>query len=101
MIDEIRVYVPHEGKGDALRERFLGKVRPVFARLGIDLVGTYMDAETPDRMVYITRFETMAQRDALWAAFKSDPEWLSIKAASETDGPLLKEQKITLLNPVG
>lgn len=101
MIHEIRTYVPHEGKAEALRVRFLDKVRPIFARLGIDLVASYSDAETPDELVYLTRFPDMAARDAAWDAFKTDAEWAATKAASETDGPLLKSQRIQLLHLLG
>lgn len=101
MIHEIRTYIPHSGKADALRERFLTSVRPIFARLGIDLVATYANPDAPEEMVYLTRFEAMEQRDRLWAAFKTDPEWAAIKSESETNGPLLKEQRITLLEVIG
>ena len=29
----------------------------------------------------------------------ADPEWLAVKAASETDGPLLKNQIVSVLSP--
>ena len=101
MIHEIRTYVPHDGKADALRERFLQQVRPIFQRLGIDLVATYTNPEVPGEMAYLTRFDDMDTRNALWAAFKDDDEWRTVKSASETDGPLLKEQRITLLDVIG
>lgn len=97
MIEELRAYVPHEGKAEALRTRFLDKVRPIFARLGIELVATYSNPAEPEETWYLTRFADMTTRDALWDRFKTDEEWLAIKAASETDGPLLKEQRISVL----
>jgi hypothetical protein len=47
----------------------------------------------------MTRFADEDARKKAWAAFGADPEWVALKAASETDGPLLKNQVISVLSP--
>ena len=41
----------------------------------------------------------MAQRDAAWAAFASDPEWQKVRAESEVNGPLLSHLENRILKP--
>ncbi len=96
MIHEMKIYTPHDGKGDAMRTRFLTVVRPIFKRLGFDLVDVY-GVNGSDNLCYIVRFPDEAARERAWAAFKDDAEWAATKAATEVDGPLLKSQTTTLM----
>lgn len=98
MIYELKQYTPHAGKAGALRERFVRSTLPIFARVGVRVVATFTPDEPAGELWYITAFKDAAERDAAWAAFSSDAEWKSVKAASETDGPLLASQKSTQLN---
>ncbi len=97
MLYELRVYVPHEGKADAMRARFLNQVIPIFARVGIDLVQVFAADDGSDRLVYLTRYQDAASRDAQWARFFADAEWAAVKANTERDGPLLKSQEVMQL----
>ncbi|MDB5592039.1 NIPSNAP family protein [Enterovirga sp.] len=94
MLEEIRIYTPKPGKGEALRERFRTKTLPIFKRLGIDVTGAYAATDGSDTLWYTLRYPDEATRTKLWAEFGRDAEWASVKAASETDGPLLDSQKI-------
>ena len=40
-----------------------------------------------------------AEREKKWAAFGSDPEWLSKRAESERDGPIVASIKNMFLQP--
>ena len=97
MFYEMRVYTPHDGKAAALRERFLTRTMPIFERLGIEVVNVFAPAERPDELWYISKFADEATRNRCWDDFKNDAEWQQVKSASETDGPLLKAQTITVL----
>lgn len=96
MIYDLRIYTPHEGKSEALRRRFVDQVLPIFARLGIEVVERLDPIGGSGAFWYLTRFVDEQARDTAWVAFKNDPEWLAIKAASEASGPLLKEQQMRL-----
>jgi hypothetical protein len=101
LIYEVRVYQAHEGKAEALRARFVDEVASkFFPRHGIELVGVFVDPKDAGRLTYIARFENEEARQTAWAAFAADPNWSKVKAASEADGPLLKQQSASVLSPV-
>jgi hypothetical protein len=100
LIYEIRVYEAVEGQADAMRRRFLNVVAPkFFPRHGIELLGAFTAQSEDGRLTYMTRFTDEDARKTAWAAFGADPEWAAAKSASETSGPLLKNQVISVLSP--
>jgi hypothetical protein len=100
LIYEIRVYEAAEGRADAMRRRFCDHVATkFFPRHGIELMGVFTAPAEDGRLTYMTRFADEDARKKAWAAFGADPEWLALKAASETEGPLLKNQIISVLSP--
>ncbi len=100
MIYEIRVYEAAEGRADAMRRRFRDDVATrFFPRHGIELVGVFTAPAEDGRLTYMTRFADEDARKKAWAAFGADPEWAAVKTASETEGPLLKNQIVSVLSP--
>jgi hypothetical protein len=100
LVYEIRVYEAAEGRADAMRRRFCDHVATkFFPRHGIELVGAFTAPAEDGRLTYMTRFADEDARKKAWAAFGADPEWVALKAASETEGPLLKNQVISVLSP--
>ena len=99
MIYEIRVYEASDGKADAMKARFKNEVVKRFPGHGIELLGVFESAAEALRLTYLTRFKSEDDRTKAWAAFGADPEWRSIKAATEVDGPLLKHQTVSVLSP--
>jgi len=101
LIYEIRVYEAEAGRADAMRRRFCDHVATrFFPRHGIELIGAFTAPVEDGRLTYMTRFADEDARKKAWASFAADPEWVALKAASETDGPLLKNQTVSLLSPV-
>lgn len=96
MIYEIRVYEHEEGCAKAVRERFEVEVAPRFPSHNIELVGVFTDVQT-QHLTYMTRYPNEDARKAAWESFKTDPDWLVIKAKSEENGPLIAKQHVTLL----
>lgn len=99
MIYEIRVYEAADGKAEAMKARFKTEVVKRFPSHGIELLGVFESASDAARLTYLTRFQSEDDRSKAWAAFGADPEWRAVKAATEVDGPLLKNQSITVLSP--
>jgi hypothetical protein len=100
LIYEIRVYEAAEGRADAMRRRFYDNVATrFFPRHGIELLGAFTASVDDGRLTYMTRFADEDARKKAWASFAADPEWAAVKAASETDGPLLKHQTVSVLSP--
>ena len=100
MIYEIRVYEAAEGCAAAMRRRFLNEVAAkFFPRHGIELLGAFTTPDDDGRLTYMTRFADEDARKRAWASFSADPEWAAVKAASETNGPLLESQVVSVLSP--
>lgn len=101
MIYELKRYVAHDGKAEALQRRFAEQTIPIFRRIGIDVVQCWTAPDEPGVFYYMVRFPDQAASDKAWAAFAADAEWKAAKAASETDGPLLASQSTVRLQPTG
>lgn len=97
MIYEKKCYLAHPGKAQALRQRFVNTTMPIFKRLGIQTLAVYYPQGSEDELHYIVAFADAHTRQAAWAQFAQDSEWLEAKACSEQEGPLLKAQESELL----
>ena len=101
MIYELRSYYAHPGKMGALQKRFREHTCKLFEKHGITNVGYWTNSigGRSDELVYILGFESLAQRDAAWVAFGTDPEWRAAAAESEKDGPLVHHIENRILRP--
>lgn len=99
MIVELKKYVPHPGKAEAMHERFATTAMPILRRVGVDVMHCWTCTQEPGVLYYMSRFSDEDKRQAAWSAFGADAQWKAAKAASEVDGPLLASQTTTLLEP--
>ena len=102
MIYELRIYWANPGKLEALHNRFRQLTLPIFARHNMQLVAMWtpvLQTEVNGDLVYILAFPDADAVTTAWNAFRSDPEWITGKAASERDGSLTKKVTSTLLTP--
>jgi hypothetical protein len=99
MIYEMRIYEHVEGRAEAVRKRFVDEVVPRLPKHGIELLGVFVAPEDK-KLTYLTRFKDENARKAAWASFSADPEWKAVKAASETNGPLIAKQIVTVMDPI-
>lgn len=100
MIYEIRVYEAEDGKAQAMRARFVREVIPRMPGHGIELMGVFTAPVEDGKLTYMTRFADEAARQAAWASFTSDAGWKAAKAATETEGPLVRSQTVSVLSPL-
>ena len=99
---EMRTYIANDGKLDSLNERFRKHTNRLFEKHGMTLIGYWTPTDGPEAkttLVYILAFPSRAARDKSFEDFQNDPEWKEAKAASEKDGPLVKEVKSLFLAP--
>ncbi len=99
---EMRTYTANPGKLAALHTRFREHTNALFVKHGMDLVGywTPTDAETAaDTLIYILAYPSREAREASWKAFSADPAWITAKAASEVDGPLVSKVVSVFMKP--
>jgi hypothetical protein len=101
MIYELRTYRCAPGRVADVVRRFEQHTVPLWNRHGISHVGfwTVLVGESNHDFIYILRWETLDQRQELWAAFSTDPEWRAAKAQSEANGPIVMSVSNQLLVP--
>ena len=101
MIYELRTYLPAPNRMDDLLNRFQTFAMDLFKKHGLEVVGFWTAGESEDstKIVYLLRFPDEQSREAAWNAFKSDPQWKSIKEQSEAKGPLVESISEEILMP--
>ena len=79
---ELRTYTVREGGGniDVLHSRFRDHTNALFKKHGMTIVGFWQPVAKPDQLIYILAYKDAAARDASWAAFQADPEWVKVRS---------------------
>ena len=79
---ELRTYAVREGGGsiDVLHARFREHTNRLFKKHGMTIVGFWQNVAKPDQLIYILAYKDATARDASWAAFQADPEWVKVRA---------------------
>ena len=99
---ELRLYHVHEGKADALRDRFGNYTDSIFRRHNMNSIGYWVPEDAPDSQklfIYILEHPSREAAKENWAAFKVDPEWLKVKTESEANGPLVDQEDSYFMDP--
>ena len=101
MIYELRIYDCLPGRLPALLKRFREHTLAIWDRHGIRQAGffTTVIGENSNRLTYFIAWESLADREAKWAAFISDPAWHQARDESERDGPIIAKISSQLLAP--
>lgn len=90
---EMRIYTCEPGKLDALNERFRNHTMRLFEKHGMKNVAYWVATEGPtagNTLYYILHHASRDAAKASWDAFRSDPEWKAVAAASkEKHGKIL------------
>ncbi len=101
---ELRTYHLNPGKLEPILARFRIKERAIFARCGMHPVAYWTVLDGPALMpggggtlIYIVRHKSRAAADASWAQFRSDPDWVALKAETEKDGAFTSAQEHTFM----
>jgi hypothetical protein len=77
---ELRTYTVREGSSiDLLHSRFRDHTNVLFKKHGMTIVGFWQPVAKPDQLIYILAYKDGAARDAAWAAFGADPEWVKTR----------------------
>ena len=91
MIHELRVYHCMPGRLPNLLKRFETITLGLWEKHGIRQAGfwTTLIGESHMDLTYLLAWESLAEREAKWAAFQSDPEWIAKRAETEKDGQIV------------
>ena len=101
-IYEIRTYTTHPGRLDALQRRFRDHTTRIFSKHGMTNIGYWVpqdSARSANTLVYILAYPDRDAARRSWDAFRVDPEWQRVRAASEVDGPLLTKVESVFATP--
>ena len=100
MIYEQRTYLIPSGKLGAILDRFRDHSMALLKKHGIDVVGfwtTHLGDRANGELMYICEYEDLAAREAAWATFVVDPDWVEAKRVSELAGPIVDQVNIKIL----
>ena len=101
MIYEMRIYRCVPGRLPALLQRFEKVTLNLWKKHGIRQAGfwTTLIGESNNELTYMLAWESLAEREKKWTEFMSDPEWISARAESERDGPIIQNARNQILQP--
>jgi NIPSNAP protein len=97
---ELRVYHTYGGKLPDLLRRFREHTTKIFERHGIKNVAYWVPTDEPQKsnmLIYMLAHNSREAADANWKAFRSDPEWIAVRDASEANGKLVEKIDSTFL----
>ena len=103
MVYEQRIYRCVPGQLPKLLNRFNTITLKIWERHGIRQAGfwTTVIGESNQDLTYMLAWESLAEREAKWAAFQADPEWIEKRAETEKDGPIVANVAVQILQPTG
>ena len=77
---ELRTYTVREGSSiDLLHTRFRERTTALFKKHGMTNIGYWQPVSKPNTLIYILAYKDAAARDAAWAAFGADPDWVKTR----------------------
>ena len=101
MIYELRIYDCMPGRLPALLDRFDTITLKLWEKHGIEQAGfwTTLIGEHNQRLTYLLKFESLADRETKWNAFAGDPEWHAARAKTEESAPIVAQVRNEILAP--
>lgn len=99
---ELRTYTTLEGKLPALLARFKDHTVALFVKHGMENVGYWVPADTPksqNTLYYMLKHKSREAATASWAAFRKDPEWLTVQKESEANGKIVDKTESVFMSP--
>jgi hypothetical protein len=83
---ELRTYTVREGSSiDLLHKRFRESTSALFKKHGMTIVGYWQPVTKPNTMIYLLAYKDNVARDAAWAAFNSDPDWVKTRTEMQVN----------------
>lgn len=98
MICELRNYTTQPGRRDELIALFEREFLESQETMGSRIVGTFRNADDPDRFVWIRAFADMPARAVALDAFYTSSAWLERRAAA--NATIVDSDDVLLLRPV-
>ena len=91
---ELRTYTTHEGRLDALHQRFRNHTIKLFEKHGMKNGMYWVPTDeklAKNTLIYVVSHDSREAAQKSWDAFRADPEWQKVRAESEKDGPIVSK----------
>ena len=99
LVYELRTYTAHEGKLDALEQRFRNHTMALFEKHGIINISYWKPLDQPNTLIYLVAHPSQFAAATAWQAFGNDPKWQAVYAESIADGRLVENIQRTFMQP--
>ena len=99
---EMRTYYTLEGKLPDLLARFKNHTVKLFEKHGMTNIGYWVPQDEPkskNTLVYILAYPSRDAAKKAWDAFRTDPEWIKARDASEVKGKIVERVESVFLAP--
>src|SRR5216684_357564 len=99
---EQRIYTTKEGKLDDLLKRFRDHATKLFEKHGMTNIGYWVPQDEPkskNTLIYILAYPSREAAKKNWDAFRTDPEWKKVAAASEANGKIVEKVESVYMDP--
>jgi hypothetical protein len=99
---EIRRYTANDGKLEALVKRMGGGEAKLFEKSGMKNVFHAVASDAPESQniyYYVLSHESREAAKKSWDTFRNDPDWKTLRASSEVNGPLVSKAEVTFVSP--
>lgn len=99
---EMRTYTTEEGKLPDLLKRFREHTTKLFEKHGMTNIGYWVPADEPrskDTLIYMLAHDSREAAKKSWDGFRTDPEWIKARDASEASGKIVKKVESVYLSP--
>jgi hypothetical protein len=99
---ELRTYTAAPGRIADLHARFREHTLKLFEKHHMRVLGFWRPADEQQakrQLVYLLAFPSQGAAAESWKDFQADPEWKTVKEASEKDGPLVEKIDSVYLKP--
>lgn len=98
---ELRTYFCMPGRLPDLNKRFETITLNIWKKHGIVPVAfwTNVIGDSNATLIYVLQWDSLADRERKWNAFATDPEWLSARAETEKNGPLISHFSNSIMAP--
>ncbi|HBY58836.1 MAG TPA: NIPSNAP family protein [Solibacterales bacterium] len=99
---ELRTYITHEGKLDALQARFRDHTTKLFEKHGMANIGYWVPTTAPassNTLIYIVAHKDADAAKKSWDAFRADPAWIKARDESEKAGKIVQKLDAVYMTP--
>jgi hypothetical protein len=101
-IFELRTYHCFEGKLPDLMKRFREHTTKLFEKHGMTNIGYWVPTDPPaskNTLVYVLAYPNREAAKKSWDGFRSDPEWVKVRDASEANGKIVEKVDSVYMEP--